>query len=110
MRRLALFGIAGAAAILAGAAVVAMMQQSDPSSPTSKEHSVVNTDRPADYDDEDDLADLEEPFIDGPPPTSAKDFVGDSRPGPGTGPEQPQPLGDGPAVGGEGWTVIVPDK
>ncbi|MFD3426832.1 hypothetical protein ACFWVM_00910 [Nocardia fluminea] len=66
---------------------------------TPMENSLVDTDNPADYDDEDDgltdldeLTDLEKPFIDGPPPTSAKDFVEDSRPGQGTGPEQPNRL------------------
>ncbi|WP_306356160.1 MULTISPECIES: hypothetical protein [unclassified Nocardia] len=55
----------------------------------------------------DDLADLGEPSIDGPEPRSARDFVEDSRPRPGTAPETLTP--SGPAVTEEdgGWTATA---
>ncbi len=57
---------------------------------------------------DDDLADLEEPTIDGPEPRTARDFVEDSRPGPGTAPETLTPSGPAVTEADGGWSATGP--
>ncbi|MEV0684782.1 hypothetical protein AB0I35_13045 [Nocardia sp. NPDC050378] len=54
--------------------------------------------------------DGDQPFIDGPTPTTARDFVRDSQPGPGTGKEDPVVLGDGVTDEDGGWTATGPSR
>ncbi|NKY87539.1 hypothetical protein [Nocardia veterana] len=74
----------GLATIAATGVVIIVHYTHEPAS-RPQEYSVVNNDKPADH-QTDGLDDLEEPNIEGPSPTSVKDFVEDSQPGPGTAP------------------------
>lgn len=74
-----------------------------------EEYSVIDGQHPLDQPGGD-LADLEEPLIEGPEPTTARDFVDDSRPGPETAPETLTPSGPGVSEEGGGWTAIVPEN
>lgn len=76
--------------------------------PTSvlKEYSVVDKQNPSEP--VDDLADLEEPTIEGPEPKTTRDFVEDSRPGPETAPETLTPSGPGVTEDSGGWTATGP--
>ncbi|MCC3313664.1 hypothetical protein [Nocardia africana] len=101
-----ILGLAAAAVAAATGAVLLVHYTHEPAS-HPQEYLVVNNDKPDDQ-QTDGLDDLEEPNIEGPPPTSARDFVEDSTPCPGTAPEHPAPNEDGPAAHGQGWTSYNP--
>ncbi|WP_107657402.1 hypothetical protein [Nocardia suismassiliense] len=54
--------------------------------------------------------DLEEPDVNGRIPKSVADFVGDSEPARGTGPEELTPHGPGVTERDGGWTSTAPGR
>ncbi|WP_280440412.1 hypothetical protein [Nocardia brasiliensis] len=95
--------------VATASAVGGVLLASSTSKPTSnlKDYTVVDNNNPLD-EQTDGLDDLEEPNLDGPAPKTAKDFVGDSKPGPGTGPEELTPQGPAVTEQDGGWTATGP--
>ncbi|MFG1783828.1 hypothetical protein ACGFIU_15435 [Rhodococcus oryzae] len=96
-----------AVVVIAAAAGVATAVSSTGKPSTAVEHSVTNQDQRADDQDED-IEDVEEPFISDEPPQSAADYVQQARPGSQTVDGPPVASESAVSSDGEGWTGRSP--